>query len=1162
VTAPPTTGPDRLKDLWLPLGPATVTEGQAWDLPNVTGRVVDIQVSPSGTRVYAAAAGGGVWYSGNEGASWLALGAWVTTPQADQLDYFANTLACGSVAVAVWDTALNGENDTVFVGTGEITPQGKGTPGSQLGGVGVLTAVNPVAQTRADPFAAVWTREAKMLEGRGVYRLAIRPEHPAELLAAASDGLYLRSGPDNWTKVTAKPFDKPRIVTDVLWTATHIWVALDSAGVWRADLPTGELLIGEFEPIDLSSLRSGRIALAAADGSVVYALGTGPRLWRITGTTATLVGNVPAALFDVASAVSGAAEEETPAGHPNHELPEEVVANQASYDIAMAVDPDHPDQLVLGGAAVGSLLGKDLVLDAALFRCTVQNPGSDSPTLNYNPTNDLQKGGDPKKITPANDPTFIGKGVHPDVHGLAFSKRAGTLDLWVTCDGGIYRSTRGGRNLTWQARNNGLAAVESGYVACHPTSDALLVVGTQDTGVLQRTGETTWKTALKGDGGGVAFNPADPDLYVVQSHSGTWGTTGQLTQPVHRSGKEPPTDDEKEELVKTNFYSSPGVVATTTAHGVRLAIGTNRVWASEDFGVTWFTLPTNSDPRNLDLKRGPNTDQDVFYDDARAVTLACRWKDENELYVLNKESIQRLSRAPLAGVWTRGKAITDHRNKCFRYSESDIDTPNKMPYLPPLGDWSDLALHQPGPDGSSSLYVACTSLPGKLKMDTLWWYDGSHHWWATKLRDAVKAPALAVAVHPVDRNTVYVGTTVGVWRGALHLPPAGGAPFWDWSTFSIGLPEAAVQDLAFYREPAGGAPTMLLLRAALQARGVWEVDLLDPCDEQTYLRVHALDSRRPATTSLANPAIGPPSFAPFLSPDILIRPAPPVNSEPAPEPRPDFFPIDENHHNPSFELWTFQTAFRQLEPACRPTGSWSDTFKTLLVDYKQSHGLGALPRIDWPTWKNAVTQTRVYAPPWAGATPTEADFMQLVMDEHNVVQRVQPATLPAKYTTRRLKVDVLVHQRGLAPVKAADVSVLLLMRELPHTWPMVPPWPVLAIDADWKQSTVLALASGGSPEAGWTDGWEPGDPTLVRHPPHGADLSAATPQAVTFDLALPTAMPKGNVMLLAVCSSPTATLVEERLPGDNLRDLVAQSKHVAAHVLELANVQPPAGVDV
>src|SRR5207302_8614422 len=136
----------------------------------------------------------------------------------------------------------------------------------------------------------------------------------------------------------------------------------------------------------------------------------------------------------------------------------------------------------------------------------------------------------------------------------------------------------------------------------------------------------------------------------------------------------------------------------------------------------------------------------------------------------------------------------------------------------------------------------------------------------------VKAPALAVVVHPVDPNIVYAGTALGVWRGTFHPPAGGNNPTWDWSTFSSGLPEAAVQDLAFYREPAAGAPTILLLRAALQSRGAWEVDLLAPCDEQTYMRIHALDSRRRPATSLANPMKPGSPFDPYRSPDIVIRP--------------------------------------------------------------------------------------------------------------------------------------------------------------------------------------------------------------------------------------------------------------------------------------------------
>ncbi len=1126
---PPKTGADRLKDLWLPIGPTTVLGGQAAESPNITGRVLEVAVSPNGKRVYAATANGGVWYSNDEGSSWLGVGNWVTTPQAEQLDRYANALTCGSVVVD-WDTTANGENDTVFVGTGETIPKRRNIPGGSLGGIGVLQGQGVVALTRADPFAAVWTREGKALEGAGIYRLAMRPGHPDELAAAASNGFYMRSGaagPDNWTKVTVAPFDGERVVTDVVWTATHVWVALHSRGVWRAAQPAGP-----FTKVDLPGLQDGRVSLAvSSDGTIVYALGDGPRLWRVTGTTATRVSNVPAALFGGGSDSSEGEEEEEEeagrgAGHPEHALPPEATGNQAFYDMVLAVDPDHPEVIVLGGSAVE-------VSNASLFKCTVQGPGG-SPHLDYSPAHDAATD------SPAKDPTFIGFGVHPDVHGATFAKRGGTLDLWITCDGGIYRSTRGGRNYTWQERNNGLAVTEPGFLACHPTSEAVVVVGTQDNGILERTGDTTWTWSLAGDGGGVAFHPAHGERYLGQATSASWRSKdGKTTQPVLRT-LPPHPDHETDENKKASFYSAPGVVAAKTADGSRLAVCTNRVWVSEDFGAHWFTVPSKSDPRGTDPsgKVRSDTGQDVFYKDARAEALAARWNGEDELYVLNGESVQRFTRAPGTDTWTHA-VVTAQHNKCFDYTESDIKGP-KMPHLPPLGDWSDLAVHLPGPGGTSTLYVACTSLNSTPKMDTLWWYDGVSTWHATKLREAVKAPALAVAVHPVDSDTVFVGTTAGVWKGAFSHP-GGADPTWAWTQFSSGLPEAAVQDLAFFRDPASGAPTMLLLRAALQSRGAWELDLLAPCDEKTYLRVHPLDTRRRPVTPLAKPMSAlAVDFDPFASPDILIRPAPPVSAATMPAPPADaFFPLDKSHHSWGFELWTFQTAFRQLEPSCRPTGNWTKTFEALLVDYKSANGLGAAPAIDKPTWTNVVTQARVYRPPWDGPSPTEADLEQLVMGETFTIT-------PTRFRARRLSIDVLVHHRGLQQVQPPSVSVLLLLRKLNEPEAA---WPGLPIGATWKTATVSALNSGSAPGGGWPGNWVIADATPVRHP--AGNLDAARPQAATFQLVFPPATPAGKYMLLAVCSSVTAKVTAGRLAGATLGDLLVQSPHVAAHRLEL-----------
>ena len=74
------TGPDRLKDLWIPLGPATVLGGQGDGLAHITGRVREVEVSPNGLRVYAATANGGVWYSSDQGSTWMPVGGWAVSP--------------------------------------------------------------------------------------------------------------------------------------------------------------------------------------------------------------------------------------------------------------------------------------------------------------------------------------------------------------------------------------------------------------------------------------------------------------------------------------------------------------------------------------------------------------------------------------------------------------------------------------------------------------------------------------------------------------------------------------------------------------------------------------------------------------------------------------------------------------------------------------------------------------------------------------------------------------------------------------------------------------------------------------------------------------------------------------------------------------------------
>jgi len=89
----------------------------------------------------------------------------------------------------------------------------------------------------------------------------------------------------------------------------------------------------------------------------------------------------------------------------------------------------------------------------------------------------------------------------------------------------------------------------------------------------------------------------------------------------------------------------------------------------------------------------------------------------------------------------------------------------------------------------------------------------------------------AIEIDPLNPNTVFVAADVGVYRSTN----AGVV----WTSFNDGLPNALVKDLNFH------GPSRLL-RAATQARGVWEiaVDQATMPNVEIYLRDSAVDSGR------------------------------------------------------------------------------------------------------------------------------------------------------------------------------------------------------------------------------------------------------------------------------------------------------------------------------
>lgn len=510
--------------------------------------------------------------------------------------------------------------------------------------------------------------------------------------------------------------------------------------------------------------------------------------------------------------------------------------------------------------------------------------------------------------------------------------------------------------------------------------------------------------------------------------------------------------------------------------------------------------------------------------------IAVRWVTPTRLLVLARRIVLRFDITPDAGVASGFRVSRTVLSRQEPGSSEDpqaaaaVASPGQV--LPAVGEWSDMAVHDAA---AGSFYVAATGNPATPAMDTLWWFDGHDRWHATALRAAAPVPAYAVAVHPTDPTVVFAGTAVGVWTGKKTS-----SDHWDWTPFSNGLPEAVVQDLSTVN--AGGVK---LLRAAIQARGVWEVDLNGPGTARTYVRVHQWDTRRPVTTGLTDPTQAVPNSALswHASPDVRVRPR--RGSKPR---NPVGLPWT-GASGDTYGLWVFQTALHgrtvagSQDQLVKPDGQW-----TPLFDARLRAANGGSNRITLALWRSIVGSgasfPNAYADPWAGATPTEADLAELIVD-------LPPAgASPASMGIRPVaaKVDVLVHHRHLKPEPAANVKVTLLRREVSGTAPAA--WAALA--GTFAAPVQTFLHNGGAPPA-LPAGWTFADTaTPVRSP--AADVDARLPRAVTFDTDFTGQTAGKRFLLVAVVHSVIDPSV---LPGSALQALVLGTRFAAVRSVEI-----------
>jgi len=1213
---------------WVPIGPSVVRRGQADGRPHVTGRVTDLEVSPNGQRIYASSAKGGLWYSGDAGATWDPVGNWANAVRGAGGNLTGLTI--GSILV---NFGANAAADHVVVGTGEMVPSTSQSGASRVGGVGVLTAVGPATWRTGTANWPAPTGLSVLANGGpidrvGIFRLVRRPGSiPGNIapgptrdiiVAAASTGVYVGAAVANgytWRLVNPGPAD------DAVWLPGgangRLFITFNQFGVAFFDNITDPTIAG-FAPgftwVPAASNTAppgatpivGRASLAVNDNnSAVYMLGqrqvggvNQAAVWTINnpnaaaGTVAsqapvsdpqmtnanlwggfnfyahgfTVTGNGPVAaggtgtdqLFVGGGAVATALTANRPHGS--------FVASLWSLNVtlatgALAAVPGVSDAAIAGADRAG-LIGNNVHPDIHAvrvlpYRGTISNLAlaanvvtvtvnstvgltvGDMVTVNVNATNGINGTFVVRSLTAT---TIMYDLTGANIAAVADTGAVTALRVWVGCDGGVYRSVRSGAVHTFVPRNIGLGIIEAGYVANHPTSRHYTMLGAQDNGAQTRVGETVWELIMLGDGGGVAFHPN-----TSQDVIGQWTTNVWNIRPSRGAGQVRLPDSGAANA--SSFYSGVDAI------GQRVTLGTDRVLLSDNATIrgtlaTWQILPVGAALPSIPAA-GAGAGAGVP-GGALGSVHTVKFASNNVIVALYAQGVVQY--VQVGGTWTTNTVLPIPAGAV----PTDIAP---IPGTNPVSFYLTTATQAsiPNPAGGANV------------VDTCFFFDApTNALVGTGLNGILTNPvgggneldpasSVVVDQPPGPATTVYVGTATGVWQGARGAgPPINHA----WTTMINGTPDTTVQDLAIWADPATpGAPR--LLRAALQSRGIWEVDLAAASEPQrTYVRVHPRDGRREFPTPLSNPRLRSTAaqVSALASPDIVVRP-----DVPATPPRWRGIDLGNPGSLLTYQLWTFQTAFRWRVPSIVADGRWTDAMQDLVARERVTLGMGP-GIVNRVLWNNVVSATDsagrlyVYRAPWTDSlnpnlSASEADLMELVVprrDSREVWQVYRESSV----------VDVLLHHRDTRPIdpappapSVAQSAYAVLMWRSASSAATLP-----AVDTSDIPAYVRSLVGGGSANAvpaGWNVAVTDGGPVYRLTVP----LSARTPRAVAIPLDLTAGNGAGqvpanhrHVLLIALAGSDIDQFTAVPAGAvDTPANLVRNWPHAAARLISVFN---------
>jgi hypothetical protein len=376
--------------------------------------------------------------------------------------------------------------------------------------------------------------------------------------------------------------------------------------------------------------------------------------------------------------------------------------------------------------------------------------------------------------------------VHADYHSAAISPV--TKQVFFGSDGGMFVSNDGG--ATWDdGKNEGIITELAYSIAVSPNNPLFTIIGTQDNGTFSRVANTDiWEQTLGGDGIGTAWSKAAVNKDVAFTSFPGGSTVVAANTPPNIQAKWAFARNGINRRFGNFFtaYASPSAAADPTGQ-VFYNYTSREIYKTTNAGGLWTDIghtlipgiPTATPPvPNTPPSPGINAAR-IFRDTPHGIGVSPTADGQNHIAV----------------VCNGGFVVVTHNGGATWTQAALIGTVPSWQGFNSTAEWADNTTLYIGSESPISGSRVAKSTDGGLTFTNV----------STGLPNV---PVARLVVSPVDKNTLYAATFLGVYRtinGGL-----------TWSRFGSGLPFVEVDDIYI-------APDASFVRVASFGRGVWEI---------------------------------------------------------------------------------------------------------------------------------------------------------------------------------------------------------------------------------------------------------------------------------------------------------------------------------------------------